>query len=75
MEIAIQRALLPMGHLQHLNTLLKVLELPNDLLSTVVLLFFPVLKNLYGSKEPRRAELGQLDLGHCQGPPLRRVNS
>ena len=50
MEIAIQRTLLPMGHLQHLNMLLEVLELPDDLLSTVVLLFFPVLKNLYGSK-------------------------
>ena len=50
MEIAIQRTLLSMGHLQHLYTLLEVLELPDDLLSAVVLLFFPVLKNLYSSK-------------------------
>jgi len=42
--------LLPIGHLRRLYTLLEVLELPDDLLSAVVLLFFPVLKNLYDSK-------------------------
>jgi hypothetical protein len=36
--------------LQRPNALLKVLELLDDLLGTVVLLLFPVLKSLYGSK-------------------------
>jgi hypothetical protein len=36
--------------LQRPNALFKVLELLNDLLGTVVLLLFPVLKSLYSSK-------------------------
>jgi hypothetical protein len=36
--------------LQRPSALLKVLELLGDLLGTVVLLLFPILKILYGSK-------------------------
>jgi hypothetical protein len=36
--------------LQRPHALLKVLELPDDPLGTVVLLLFPILKSLYGSK-------------------------
>lgn len=39
-----------MGCLQHLYTLLNVLELPGDLIGAVTLLRFPILKSLYGRK-------------------------
>jgi hypothetical protein len=41
---------LRVGYLQRLYALLNVLELPNNLMGAVVLLLFPILKSLYGSK-------------------------
>jgi hypothetical protein len=43
-----------MGYLQRLYTLLNVLELPDDLMGAVILLLFPILKSLYGSKNVSR---------------------
>jgi len=56
-EIATQGSLFRIQQPQRPNALLKVLELLDELLGTIVLLLFPILKSLYGSKSLDRPNL------------------